>query len=67
LVCGPAGVGKSSFVELFIKKFNFIEANKVIETQEDSSDEQAPSEEIKNYNKYIIKKATERFEEKTIS
>jgi predicted GTPase len=26
LVCGAAGVGKSSFVELFLKKFNFTEA-----------------------------------------
>lgn len=27
LVCGAAGIGKSSFVELFIKKFNHSEAN----------------------------------------
>lgn len=27
LVCGAAGIGKSSFVELFIKKFNLTEAN----------------------------------------
>jgi len=33
LVCGAAGIGKSSFVELFIKKFNLTEANKIIKEQ----------------------------------
>ena len=27
MVCGAAGIGKSSFTELFVKKFNFKEAS----------------------------------------
>jgi septin family protein len=38
LVCGAAGIGKSSFVELFIKKFNLAEANVIIKAQEQCED-----------------------------
>lgn len=65
LVCGAAGIGKSSFVELFIKKFNLTEANKIIKEQKE---EPLPSnEDCSRYNKYIIKKPTDSFEEKNIS
>ena len=56
MVCGGTGIGKSSFVDLFLKKFNYSEATKIIE-----------SEEFESLNKEVIKRATETFEEKTLN
>ena len=30
MVCGAAGIGKTSFIRLFLKKFNFKKAEEII-------------------------------------
>lgn len=30
MVCGAAGIGKTSFIRLFLKKFNYMKAEEVI-------------------------------------
>jgi|APCry1669190591_1035303.scaffolds.fasta_scaffold90827_1 septin family protein len=34
MVCGPKGSGKSSFIDLFIRKFNFKDAEQLIKQAE---------------------------------
>lgn len=34
MVCGPSGSGKSSFIDLFIRKFNFKVAEQLIKKAE---------------------------------
>jgi len=41
MVCGAAGIGKSSFVDLFMKKFNLQEATEVIRERDQNNGEQA--------------------------
>ena len=55
MVCGSAGIGKSSFAELFIKKFNFKEAK--------TSQSQFGQNQIKQT---VIKAETTDFETKKI-
>ena len=36
MVCGPSGSGKSSFIDLFIRKFNFKVAEQLIKIAENN-------------------------------
>ena len=36
MVCGPSGSGKSSFIDLFIRKFNFKVAEQLIKKAEEN-------------------------------
>ena len=69
LVCGSSGIGKSSFADLFMKKFNFAEAKQILKSENDESlkSENIKGSTVQNYNHSPIRAATDEFVEKSIS
>lgn len=63
MVCGPSGVGKTSFVELFMVNFNLQEANKILESKQQNWNESLIDFP---YNKQVIKEGTTEIETKEI-
>ena len=59
LVCGSAGIGKSSFIDLFMEKFKYKENSDIL-------GKNIKGTEIQEYNQTTIREATKGFAEKTI-
>lgn len=70
MVSGATGIGKSSFVDLFIKKFKLKETREMIKESQNHKNGLSLSSSltgrIEQYEEYIIKNPTSGFEEKNI-
>ena len=73
MVCGGAGIGKSSFIDLFVQKFQRNDIRDSIYARKRESDrsrsnisETSIEKHFEQYQKYVIKDRTNGFESKYV-
>jgi septin family protein len=65
MVCGASGIGKTSFVELFMKRFNKKLAEKVLNSKKSKhnlSQIEFLEEQFEKFEEYCIKRSTQNFD-----